>query len=130
MRLNSELDAKIIELDTRRPATDKKLGAIERFELGFEMTATGQLKNNCANARHAIKLMGIACKYDEFHDKLIIGGQPIGQYAGELSDHACLVLRKMIEEQYDFDPGRDKIFDACVQLALESRFDPIVDLSQ
>lgn len=127
MSLNADLDAKIIELDKRRPATTTKLGAIERLQLGFEMTPAGKIRNGCDNVRHAIRLMGIACRYDEFHDKLIIGGQPIGQYAGELSDHACLVLRKMIEEQYDFDPGRDKMFDACVQLALENRFDPIVD---
>jgi hypothetical protein len=105
-----------------------KLDIIQKMELGFpETTAAGKIKNTCENARHAIKLLGITCEYDEFHDKLIIGGQPIGQYAGELTDHACLYLRKMIEEQYDFDPLREKMFDACVQLALENRFDPIVD---
>ena len=71
--------------------------------------------------------MGVTCEYDEFHDKLIIGGQTIGQYAGELSDHACLVLRRMIEEQYEFDPGREKMFDGAIQLCLEHRFDPIVE---
>ena len=71
--------------------------------------------------------MGIKCEYDAFHDKLLIGGQVIGEYTGELSDHACLVLRKMIEEQYDFDPGREKMFDACIQLCLENRLDPIID---
>jgi hypothetical protein len=109
-------------------APPPKLGVIEKIELGFpETTPTGKIKNTCENARHAIKLMGIKCEYDEFHDKLIIGGQPIGQYAGELTDHACLYLRKMIEEQYDFDPLREKMFDACVQLALENHFDPIVN---
>jgi predicted P-loop ATPase len=56
-----------------------------------------------------------------------MGGRTIGEYAGELSDHACLVLRKMIEEEYEFDPGREKIFDACIQLCLENRSDPIVN---
>ena len=102
------------------------LGVIEKIELklGFpDATPAGKIKNTCENVRHAIKLLGATCEYDEFHDKLLIGGQPIGQYAGELSDRACLVLRKMIEEQYDFDPGPQKILDACMQLCL----DPVVD---
>src|SRR5438309_134341 len=99
---NAELDELALRNDARRkPAPNGKLGAIEKMQLGFpDMTETGKIRNTCNNARHAIKLMGIGCKYDEFHDKLIIGGQPIGQYAGELSDHACLVLRQMIAEHY------------------------------
>ena len=85
------------------------------MSLGFpDMTETGKIRNTCNNARHAIKLMGVTCEYDEFHDKLIIGGQTIGQYAGELSDHACLVLRRMIEEEYEFDPGRERISSMLV----------------
>src|SRR5690349_6449071 len=127
---NAELDALALKNDERSKPThvaNGKLGAIEKMQLGFpEMTTTGKIKNTCENARHAIKLMGITCEYDEFHDKLIIGGRTIAQYAGELSDHACLVLRKMIEEQYEFDPGPQKILDACVQLCLDKRFDPVV----
>ena len=105
-----------------------KRTAIEKMALGFpDMTETGKIRNTCNNARHAINEMGVTCEYDEFHDKLIIGGQTIGQYAGELSDHACLVLRRMIEEQYEFDPGREKMFDGAIQLCLERRFDPIVE---
>jgi hypothetical protein len=113
---------------TKSPRPHGKLGAIKKLQLGFpEVTANGKIKNSCENARHAIKLMGIKCEYDQFHDKLLIGGQTIGQYAGELSDRACLYLRKMIEERFDFDPGRERMFDACVQLCLENRFDPVVD---
>jgi predicted P-loop ATPase len=107
-------------------------GRVERLhakmQLGFpDMTDTGKIQKTCNNVRHAIGLLGIKCEYDAFHDKLLIGGQVIGEYTGELSDHACLVLRKMIEEQYDFDPGREKMFDACIQLCLENRLDPIID---
>ena len=101
---------------------------VKKMALGFpDMADNGSIKSTCNNARHAIKTLGITCEYDKFHDKLLIGGQPIGQYAGELSDHACLVLREMIEEAYEFDPGREKMFDAAVQLCLKNRFDPIVD---
>jgi predicted P-loop ATPase len=132
-RANEEYHAKrpklhaVSRTEVAGPNGGKRSG-VERMLLGFpDMTETGKIRNTCNNARHAIKEMGLACSYDEFHDKLIIGGQVIGQYAGELSDHACLVLRKMIEEEYEFDPGRERIFDACVQLCLENRFDPVVE---
>ena len=90
----------------------------------------GDPLNTVANARHAMKLLGIECSYDIFHDKLLVGGYVIGEYVGELSDHACLILRMLIEKEYGFDPGREKMFDACVQLCLEGRFDPILGLPQ
>ena len=124
---NREYHAERIKVEFRKPSVvvnnapkpstsnispdiaSKSKSLIEKMSLGFpDMTETGKIRNTCNNARHAIKLMGVTCEYDEFHDKLIIGGQTIGQYAGELSDHACLVLRRMIEEEYEFDPGREK----------------------
>ena len=33
----------------------------------------------------------------------------------------------MIDGQFGFDPGRNQIHDACLQLCLENRRDPIVD---
>jgi predicted P-loop ATPase len=92
-----------------------------------DISAAGTIKATCANTRIAIEKLQISCGYDVFHDKLLIGGQPIGQYAGELSDHACLYLRKLIDGAYGFDPGRNHIFDACVQMALENSFDPVVN---
>src|SRR5262249_13469138 len=101
---------------------------VEAMSLGFpDMTETGTIKRTCANVRHALGLMGIKCEYDAFHDKLIIAGQIIGEYTGELSDYTCLALRRMFEEQYGFDPGKDKMFEGAVQLCLENRFDPVVD---
>lgn len=91
------------------------------------ITKNGEIKSTVANTRVAIQLLGIDCRYDAFHDKLMVGGQAIGQYAGELSDNACLYLRKMIDEAFEFDPGRNHMFDACVQLCLENQFDPVVD---
>jgi predicted P-loop ATPase len=70
--------------------------------------------------------LGVDCRYDAFHDKLLVGGHAVGLEVSELSDHACVVLRQMIEE-FGFDPGRQHIFDAVVQLCLLNRFDPIVE---
>jgi hypothetical protein len=71
-----------------------------------DITATGIIRPTCANARIAIGLLGITCEYDEFHDKLLIGGRSIGQYAGELSDHACVYLRQLIDQRYGFENVR------------------------
>jgi hypothetical protein len=92
-----------------------------------DVTPTGNIKSTCANTRLAITKLGVTCEYDAFHDRLLIGGQPIEQHAGELSDHACLFLRKMIEEEYGFDPRATAMLEACIQLCLENQFDPVVD---
>ena len=108
----------------RGPAMLERLSLASQFP---DISNTGNIKISVINTRRAIELLGIDCRYDKFHDKLLVGGQAIGQYAGELSDHACLYLRKMIDTEFEFDPGREKMFDACVQLCLENQFDPIVD---
>jgi predicted P-loop ATPase len=127
MSLNDGGDDKIVRLVTR-PGKKSTRKAKVLASIDFaDITAAGAIKATCANTRIAIGKLEISCGYDEFHDKLLIGGQPIGRFAGELSDHACVYLRKLVDEAYGFDPLRNNIFDACVQLALESRFDPIVD---
>src|SRR5262245_20401664 len=103
-RFNKAEDAKVIPHPSARlnGKATKKLAALEFADI----TPTGIIKPTCANARIAIDKLGVTCDYDEFHDKLLIGGQPIGQHAGELSDHACVYLREMIEREFGFDPGR------------------------
>jgi predicted P-loop ATPase len=70
---------------------------------------------------------GIVCTYDEFHDRMLVGGEPVHQWAGELSDAVTVILRQMIVDHFDFDAGKDNIADAATELCLENRFDPIVD---
>jgi hypothetical protein len=87
----------------------------------------GTLKRTYSNARIAIMALGIVCSYDEFHDRMLVAGKEINQWAGELSDAVNVILRQMIVDQFDFDPGKDNIADATTELCLENRFDPIVD---
>lgn len=79
------------------------------------------------NARVAIQALGIICKYDEFHDRMLVGGHQIGQWAGELSDAVTVVLRQVIIENFGFDPGKDHVAEAATALCLENRFDPLLD---
>jgi hypothetical protein len=78
-----------------------------------------------ANARAAIQALGIECRYDIFHDKFLVGGNVIGQWAGEMSDAACLMIRETIHKTFGFDPGKQCILDAVGQLSLRNQFDPI-----
>lgn len=92
-------------------------------------TADGNFvpKPTCANTSVAIMALQIDCRYDEFHGRLLVGGQHIEQWAGELSDHGCHILRVLIRKHFGFDPGRENVHDAAVQLCLQNRFDPVVD---
>jgi hypothetical protein len=38
-----------------------------------DISDTGNIKVTAANARRAIELLGIDCRYDIFHDKLLVG---------------------------------------------------------
>src|SRR5262245_40937267 len=91
----------------------------------FDRIPTGKIKATCANARLAIESLGIECSYDAFHVRMLVGGHKIAEHAGELSDHACLVLRKLIDTEHGFDPGRNNTLDACIQLCLERSYDPV-----
>jgi len=67
----------------------------------------GRPAQTCANARMAIKGLGIDCRYDVFHDRKLVSGHVIEQWAGELSDDACHMLRVVIKQIYGFDPGKE-----------------------
>src|SRR5258708_4710287 len=78
---------------------------------------TDQPRKTYRNARAAIIALGMACRYDVFHDRKLIDGGP-------LSDDLCGMLRQMIIDRFDFDPGKDNVADAALQLCIEDSFDP------
>jgi hypothetical protein len=104
-----------------------------------DVTEHGSPKKTCANARAAIVGLGVVCCYDEFHDCVTITRAPIGAVASQpesdaldyLSstnvDHAGHLLRVAMHTAFGFDPGKDHVHDALIQLALTHRFDPLRD---
>jgi hypothetical protein len=92
-----------------------------------DVNKKGQPTRTYRNAREAIRALGVICSYDEFHDRMIVGGHPINQWAGELSDAVSVILRQAIIDRFGFDPGKDNIADAATELCLEGRFNPILD---
>lgn len=90
-----------------------------------DLDSKGQKKQTCRNARVAINGLGIVCEHDTFHNKMLVGGHVIDQWAGELSDEATQMLRVVIERQFRFDPGLVNAHDAAVQECLQNAFDPV-----
>jgi hypothetical protein len=79
----------------------------------------------CANARRALRALNVECRYDVFHDKLLVSGQTI-KHRSNL-DQTVLVLRAKIHKAWKFDPGTKNTTDAVVQLGLDNEFDPVLD---
>jgi hypothetical protein len=118
----------------KKPSTSKSSRAIGEGNGGVhrplawpDITEEGEPKRTYRNARVAIEALGITCRYDEFHDKMLVGGHAIKQWAGEISDAVTHVLRQLIINTYDFDPGKDHVSDAATELCLEHSFDPVKD---
>jgi len=87
----------------------------------------GRPKSTCTNTGIAVAHLGIACRKDLFHEKMLVGGQVINQWAGDMSDDAIQMIRKLIRARYGFDPKTENTRDACTQLCLEHQFDPVCD---
>ncbi len=92
-----------------------------------DLTDDGKPRATCTNAGVAVTALGIQCRKDLFHEKMIVGGEPINQWAGDMSDDAVQMIRKVIRARFGFDPNEKNVRDACTQLCLENQFDPVVD---
>ena len=69
----------------------------------------------------------MTCRYDVFHDRKLVGGHVLEEWAGEFSDAVSAILRQMIVDRYDFDPGKDNVNDAAIALCVENSFDPVLE---
>jgi hypothetical protein len=77
------------------------------------------------NARRALRALGIICRYDAFHDKLLVEGKTIKRISN--LDHIALVLCAKIHKAFGFDPGPTYVLDAIMQLGRDNEFDPVLD---
>jgi hypothetical protein len=87
----------------------------------------GRPAKTYTNTMSACVKLGIICTYDTFHNRMTVGGHPIRELAGELSDNVCHILRKMIRVQFGFDPGLENVIHALTTLCLENSFNPVRD---
>jgi hypothetical protein len=110
----------------RRQVTPPQQKQTTRIPQWPDITDKGDPRRTYSNARAAIQALGITCRYDEFHDRMLVGGHPIQQWAGELSDAATVMLRQVIIDAFALDPGKEHVADAATALSLEHTFNPIV----
>lgn len=96
----------------------------EQFE---DLDEDGNPRGTCLNASIAIGNLGVVCRKDVFHEKMLVGGHAIQQWAGDLSDDAVHMLRRLIRKGFGFEAGEKNVRDAAVQLCLENQFNPVTD---
>jgi hypothetical protein len=97
-------------------------------DIRWPSASTEGIPRRCyANTRVALLRLGVRCSHDTFRDRQLINGAAVQQYVGEVSDHACAILRQAILERFALDVGKENIRDAVHELALENAFDPVRD---
>lgn len=93
-----------------------------------DRTDEGKLRATMTNAKVAIGALGVDCRYDLFHNRMLVAGELISRWnSSELSDHVTSMLRDHIRYKFGFDPGKQSTQDAAEILCLNRRFDPVVD---
>lgn len=112
------------------PGKPSKAGAPnwrERKENGFPLPSMH-------NARLAITALGIDCKHDTFHNKMLFGFKndsarhAIEHIVGEVTDNGVIALRNLMSDTFGFDLTDKHTRDAVISLALERCFDPVADM--
>jgi hypothetical protein len=93
-----------------------------------DMTEEGKIRSTMLNAKVAIAALGLECRYDLFHNRMLVAGELINKWnSSELSDHVTTMVRDIIRYRFGFDPNKTNVQDACEALCLARRFDPVLD---
>ena len=93
-----------------------------------DRTEEGKARPTMLNAKVAIGALSIDCRFDLFHNRMLVAGELISKWgARELSDPIITVLRDHIRYRYGFDPGKQQVQDAAETLCLNRMFDPVLD---
>lgn len=118
-------------LEKRRPAK-YALRQIERARGAVsadwdQVNKQGQPVKSLQNTVVALRKLGVDCRYDLFRRRNLLGHHELQEFAGEFSDQGEVLLRKFIRQQFSFDPGKEHVKDAVLELCVENPFDPLVD---
>jgi predicted P-loop ATPase len=126
--------------DTRNPASNIK--AFDRFQSNRQSDNAKRKrkarifyssKNHSGkagtfeNAITSIDYLEIECRYDIFHDRILVSGQALEIGTDENLDHVALKVRNLIVETHGFDPGPENTRNAITKCALDHTFDPVLD---
>jgi predicted P-loop ATPase len=111
------------------PEAEKAL-VQRKAPLGFQhsKSPTG-IPASLENAMIAIDALGTECRYDVFHDRIIVKGHECGVRgdAHENLENVTLKVRQAVLERFGFDPSAYCTFDALRIKCLDHIFDPVRD---
>lgn len=115
--------------DAKRHALKQARAAHAAVANGWpDVDSKGRPRATMRNAAVALRRLGLTFSYDLFRNRKIISGHTLEEYAGEISDDACLALRGAIIEGFGFDPGSQNVMDAVSLLCLEHAVHPIREM--
>jgi hypothetical protein len=79
------------------------------------------------NAMMAVAMLRLECRYDLFHDRVIVHNHDCGLKGDDDFDKVGLKVRQIVLKQYGFDPAINHILDALMLECLNHMFDPVRD---
>jgi hypothetical protein len=109
---------------------ERQMPAAARGLRWREVTKRGHPVASLFNARVAVAALGVTCRYDLFHHKIMLEcGRTVHEWTGgELDDIALTRMRQFVSDQYGFDPTTAHMLDAIKTLAVEHCFDPVLEM--
>ena len=79
------------------------------------------------NTQTALLRLGVTFWFDDFRQRMFVGGQTLQSFQGELNDRICLHLRDLVDKQFGFDPGKDPTRDSVEQLCNQNVIDSVCE---
>jgi hypothetical protein len=123
------------EAEPKKPKLEPKNAAAEpvsakSITVGFQhsRTPTG-IPASLENAIVALNSLELDCRYDIFHDRIIVRGKEYVSSGDVLEnlDNVTLKVRQAVLGRFGFDPGMNFTFDALKLRCLDHIFDPVRD---
>ncbi|MCL7462692.1 VapE domain-containing protein [Pseudomonas sp. NW5] len=97
-------------------------------DLGWNPTnKAGEPLKSLHNTITALRLIGLECSYDLFRRRNMVGHHQMQELSGEFSDMAEVLIRREIRCRFGFDPGKEYVRDAVLELCALGSFDPLLD---
>lgn len=91
----------------------------------FRCNEHGKPHPDQGNIRVALQKLGVELRYDAFQDRMLIAGLP--GFGPHLDDAAVRRLWLLIEERFQFRPGKDYFWSVVEDTARQASFHPVRD---
>jgi hypothetical protein len=92
-----------------------------------DVMRSGQPRSTLRNTIVALQRLGIEASYNLFRRRKQVSGHQLEAFRGEMTDDISAALRRIILDEFGFDPTKEHVRDAIHMLSLENSFHPIRD---